>query len=241
MNYAMFLSDFDIDIMVLEPLKKDPVLKSKLTRYQSVPDNWVSFFEALHNEELDINLVKWFFRGVYWLPLQKNDYLGEKWTNRDINEYMKNLKKCDIGFVDLPSKEIESFTVEVLKHLDELWIIIDNRYDQTLEEIEEFNRIRQYSSTFNFATKLIVTRCPDEEWAKDLAKELDFPLIGVLPSMDAEIQMSERGHKPLLDYFRSRKKLTPIFEVITTHLLGSYFDKYKPTPWKRMKRILSKG
>lgn len=234
-NLAIFLNKYDLNIAVLETIKTRPVLKSKLTKFKSAPEGWISFFEALYTKDYKPEKVKWVYRGVDWLPLGNNDLKGKKWTSEDISRYMQVLKKCNVGLVDLPSEVMQTYTLQTLEHLDELWIIVDNRYDQTSEWI---NHIYKTLGNYNLEAKLIVTRCYSFERAERIAEELGFPLLTTLPSLDLEIQINESEDKPLIDHINIKRRLSPSFEKIAEHLLGSHYEKYRPSFWKRMKKLI---
>lgn len=232
-NFAIFLKKYALNIAVLEALTPNPDLKIKLTQYKSAPDHWVSFHEALYSTEYRPENVKWVFRGVDWLPIGANDLNDKIWTSDDISQYLQVIKKCHVGLVDFPFGKMEPYTRQALEHIDQLWIMVDNRHHKTSQWLNQMKETLRHIDV-----KLIVNRCFSLKKAEKIAEKFGYPLLATIPSFDEEIQKNEYEEKPLIDKLAFRKIVTPSYEKLAAHLLGSYFDSYKPGLWKKLKDSL---
>ncbi|WP_374717718.1 hypothetical protein [Neobacillus sp.] len=236
-NFAIFLKQYHLNVAVLEALTPNPGLKIKLNQYNSAPENWISFFEALNTTDSNFNPnhVRWVYQGVDWLPINTTDYHKQTWSYHEISSFIESVTNCNVGLVDLPSGEMKEYTIHTLEHLDELWIIIDNRYSQTLEWLTPIKKLLENTS---LKISLIFTRCYSIKRAQKIASNLGIPLLTTFPSMDVEIQKNENRKKPLFDNLKFRKSITPSYEQLAFHILGSYFENYQSSFRWKLKKYL---
>jgi len=240
LNFSIYFKQYNFNIAVLEALTKNPFLKRKLDMCKSNPKNWMSFYESIFcdEEEYKTKNVRWRYRGIDWHPLRKEDLDEKTWNKKLISLYINNLKLCNFGFVDLPSEQAKEYTIDTINLLDELWIIVDNKYAEDREWLTYIREV--FKKCPNIQKKLIFTRCYSKDRAKYVANQLNIPLLTTIPSLEIEVQKNETESFPLIDKKEVKEILNPSFEEIATYLLGT-LEPHKPTIWRKMKRLLIRG
>lgn len=216
-NYAIFLQANKIQTAVIEGMK-GKYLQHIIERYEEKPINYKSFMEVFHLEDkdilnMDISQIHWYYKGVLWLPIGDNDknYI---WDENFLNVYFQFFRYHDVVLVDLPNGEMQQETWATLKHMDELWIVIDNSIDILLWK----SYIQNIQKDFDRPIKLLFNRKMSFSKAEDLAKELDFPLITTLPDLTEEHFKNQFETHALIENTTVFNKLLDPFRIITKEL-----------------------
>jgi CO dehydrogenase nickel-insertion accessory protein CooC1 len=236
-NFALFLSEHKSPIAVLEPLSDNVNLKEILTQYTSVPKGWKSFLEYSQQNDVDDNAMKWFYHGIDWIPI--GDYeIARNWKVEELCKYMHEhirlTKNNQVVLIDLKPGKMSPYTLQALQHLDEFWIVVDQRQ----KNIRHRTYIDELIEKHDLNVKLIVNQCYSSAKTKFIVKKMGFPLLAEIPQM-LEVQQNEWESKPLIKRENIRELLLPAFEAIETHL--NIPDKLKPNFWTFIKRFVTHG
>lgn len=216
-NYAIFLQVNKIQTAVIEGMK-GKYLQHIIERYEEKPTNYKSFMEVFHLKDkdilkMDISQIHWYYKGVLWLPIGDNDK-NYVWDENFLNVYFQFFRYHDVVLVDLPNGEMQQETLATLKHMDELWIVIDNSVDILLWK----SYIQRIHKDFAKPIKLLFNRKMSFSKAEDLAKELNFPLITTLPDLTEEHFINQFEAHALIENTAVFNKLLDPFRTITKEL-----------------------
>ncbi|MEI2356276.1 hypothetical protein [Mesobacillus zeae] len=233
-NFAIYLSKLDLDVAVVEIPNNKQVLKSILTRYQSLPAKWSSFIQNYLSDELPAEEVDWLYKSVYWFPLGDHDNKFE-WNVEIISELLYTAKKNRLVLVDFPSGNMDESALCTLSHLDELWIVIDDNFHQAHEWIGEIHEIIK---EYKFKGKLIFNRAiPQQSRVKEIAESLNLPLIATLTNQFEIFQGNNYKKKPPIELFSNM--LETEYKVIAENLLGTdKVQREKPNFLSQLKKIV---
>lgn len=218
-NFAFFLSTQRIYTAVLEGLTEHHMLKDWLLRYTKIPENWVSFSQAIHTDGAagDSN---WTYKDVKFLPLDQSD-IKLKWNAASLESYMTTTKVVDVTLVDMPTGKMSDYSLHSLQYLDELWILADDAYQENLswksyiEDITKHLKIPKY---------LIFNKTYEFSQTKRLAKDLSIPLLTSLPAMHQEVMKNYYEASPLISNEDVLNQLADPFTTLAKHLFGKDFE-----------------
>lgn len=216
-NFAIYMAKKDAQVAVVEALNNKQHLKNLLTGYKSMPKNWHSFAETLHNQSLnEAENVRWFYKEVMWLPLGDKDFKLE-WDRETLHLYFETAKSFNFVLIDLPTGKMEPHTLDSLNYLDELWIMVDNDYKKAYTWKKYIHNIlREHKVT----AKMIFNHAYSFSKVDEIISYFELPLLAVIPSLHELANRSLYDSKPLIDYVKAAKQLKPSFERIILELLG---------------------
>ncbi|WP_217270021.1 hypothetical protein [Neobacillus endophyticus] len=220
MNYSIFLGKERIPTVVLEALNKNHILKTTLKRYSDIPKGWNSYAAALNKKEISADSVSWSYNGVQWLPLDDQDTAYE-WTYETLYHYINNIKYYDVVIVDLPTGKMESYTEHALEHLDQLWIIVDDAFQQNLAWKKYIHTLIE---KYGLTCYLIFNKKLPFSQDQRLASELEIPLLASLPCMHFEVHKNYYEKAPIIEQPTVYQQLKEPFLTISKQLLGESFD-----------------
>jgi len=215
-NYSLFLAENRIYTVVLEGLTKEATLKHWLKRYTPVPKNWVSYAKTIYSEAVDPKRADWSYRDVLFLPLDDDD-CTLKWNSEKLELYMKTPSMMDVTLVDMPTGEMAPYTLDSLFYLDELWVIVDDTFQEHLAWKEYIHLLQK---KFNIEVKMIFNNSYEFSQTKRLAEEMELDLIATLPSLHKEVMRNYYETVPIFLIQDVRGKLYEDFKNLTQHLFG---------------------
>lgn len=233
-NFAIYLSHFDIDVAVVELPTERQKMKGMLTRFQSMPTKWSSFIENYLSDDLPAEDVNWLFKGVNWFPLgdEDNKYT---WNAEILTELLHTAKQYKLVLIDFPSGNMGKSALNTLSHLDELWILIDDNFDEAYQWKKEIHKIIK---EYKFKSKLIFNmETPNKSRKDEIAELLDLQLIGSIPLLPDVFRLNTYETKPSIELHR--RSLAPIYHEIAEYLLG--IDKVRKKPFNilaQLKKLL---
>lgn len=237
MNFAFFLAEQKVYTAVLEGLTNNYILKDWLRRYTSVPENWLSFAKALHTDEAS-GSTNWVYRDVKFLP-QDSDDNEFKWNAQSVETYMTTTKNMDITLVDMPTGEMGECTQESLHFMDELWVLVDDSF----QEVNSWKAyIADIRKKYNLPVHLIANKTYPFSDMKRVSDQLNAKIITEIPALAEETMQNYYKKEPLYVQEKVRMKLQQPYHQLAKHLFGSTFTpiKWQPTLWERLK-FLSKS
>lgn len=218
-NFALFLSKLHVPTAVVESLTEYQILKTTLKRYGSMPENWVSVVQALQDSTIPVENVKWTYRGVHWLPLDDGD-VSLTWDKDILQSYLCNVKYFDIVLVDLPTGDMKPYTLDTLEYIDELWIMVDDSYQQILAWKKYINNIQ---TDYDLTIKLIFNRHTSISKERNIETGLEIPLLTTLPDLTKFIYLNYYDNKPLIDSNHVFSFLKEPFRCLAIELLGNNY------------------
>lgn len=218
-NFALFLSKLHVPTAVVESLTEYQILKTTLKRYGSMPEKWVSFIQAIQNPSIPVENVKWTYRGVHWMPLGDND-ASVTWDKEMLQSYLGNVKYFDVVLVDLPAGDMKPYTLDSLEYIDELWIMVDDSYQQILAWKRYIDDIQK---KYNLSIKLIFNRHTSSSKQHNLESGLGFPLIATLPDLTKSIYQNYYENRPLIDSNHVYSTLKEPYKNLAVELLGNEY------------------
>lgn len=217
-NFSIYMSQYDIEIAVVELPNEKQVIKSMLTRFQSKPAKWSSFIENYFSDDMDAEEVNWLYKGVNWFPLGDSKL---KWNEEILSELINTAKQYKMVFIDFPSGNMNEHALNTLSQLDEFWILIDDNFHQAHEWKKEIHKI---INEYKFPGKLIFNRAiSNKSRVNEIAELLELPLITALPNHFEIFQSNNYETKPPIELHR--RLLEPKYREVAQYLLGS--DKVK--------------
>ncbi|RHW35985.1 hypothetical protein D1B31_18020 [Neobacillus notoginsengisoli] len=229
-NFSIYMSQFDLDIAVVELPNEKQVMKSMLSRFQSKPPKWAPFIENYYSDDLEAEAVNWLYKGVNWFPLGESKL---KWNEEIISELLNTAKQYKLVFIDFPSGNMDEHALNSLCHLDEFWILVDDNFHQAHEWKKEIHKI---INEYKFPGKLIFNRMiHNRSRVQEIADSLELPLIAALPNHFELFQLNNYETDPPIELHR--RALEPKYFEIATHLLGP--DKVKKAKPKLMAQIIN--
>jgi hypothetical protein len=229
-NFAIYLSHFDIDVAVVELPSERQKMKRMLTRFQSLPTKWSSFIENYLSDDLPAEDVNWLYKGVNWFPLgdEDNKYT---WNSEILTELLHTAKQYKLVFIDYPSGNMDKSALNSLSHLDELWILIDDNFDEAYQWKKEIHKIIH---EYKFNSKLIFNmETPNKSRKDEIAELLELQLIGCIPMLPEIFRLNTYESKPSIELHS--RSLTPIYHEIAEYLLG--VDKVQRKPLNIIERL----
>lgn len=233
-NFAIYLAQLKIPIGVVEALNNRQILKTLLEKYGSEPKEWHSFIETLYNNSLPPGRVQWVYKGVNWMPLGDKDFTYQ-WNQEALSHYLNSAKYFDLLFVDLPTGEMQQHTLDTLRYIDELWIIVDNAYLQHLSWKSYIHKIIEKNQ---LTTKLIFTNTYSFSKVNEIANRLELEVVTTLPAMHEECHKNHYEKYPLIHNKKAIDKLKPSYDVLIKELLGSEIHIKNPTVFQQILKRL---
>ncbi|MCM3390536.1 hypothetical protein LG296_19740 (plasmid) [Ureibacillus chungkukjangi] len=218
MNYALFLGENRVYTSLLEGLRGYPTMKYWLDRYSSVPKHWQSYSKTIHSD-IEPNVANWTYRNVLFLPIDLGDGTLP-WNTDKLKVYMSASNIMDITLVDLPTGEMATSTIDSLIYLDELWILVDDTYQEFLAWKEYMHLLKDKTKV---DIKLIFNQSYEFSQVKRLSKALEIDVIATLPSLHEEVMKNYYATEPIYAVPEVREKVNEGFLKITKHLIGEDF------------------
>lgn len=139
------------------------------------------------------------------------------WTEQAIEYFVEGLKFYDLLLVDLPTGKMEEYTLNTLKYLDELWIVVNNDITGILQWKNYINEVIKSS----ISCKLIFNEHLNFSKPELLEKELDIPLMATVPSMHIEINKNQYKTIPLIEQDQVYNKLEGSFVKMLECITGN--------------------
>ncbi|MFJ7890522.1 hypothetical protein ACIQYL_20895 [Lysinibacillus xylanilyticus] len=219
-NFSLFLAENRVYTGVLEGLKEEPILKHWMKRYTQIPNNWTSYAKAIQLSATESYNADWTYRNVLYLPLDDDD-TELSWDNEKLGFYLSTPTLMDITFIDFPPGEMKEYTCYSLNYIDELWIIVDD----TFQEIVAWkNYISAIQKRFNLNIKLIFNKQYEFSKINSISNSLDLEVICQLPSLHRETMKNYYETHPLLYSEGVRDILYEPFVQLVKYLMGPDFD-----------------
>ncbi|WP_368502727.1 hypothetical protein AB3N04_01110 (plasmid) [Alkalihalophilus sp. As8PL] len=219
-NFATCLATLNIPVAVIEGLQPQPALLPHLSRFEGEPEHWTSYAEYLFSkEDIDAKRVIWATHDVNYFPLHAND-LKRTWEPQMLKYLIEGLRIHDVTLVDLPTGHMENHTKVSLKHVDELWIIVNDQ-TQILNEWKPF--ISQVKAIVP-ETKLIFSPLYSFSKTETISSFLDIPILTEIPDLTADHMKNFYESKPLylMHHDKPKRILNQSFEPIIEHLLKDH-------------------
>lgn len=223
-NFSIYLANQGIELCVLESITNRPKLKRQLRRYSKKPDNWYSYPYYLFEKDKDPKNCKWLYQSLHWFPC---DYKDSEfpWSKEKIYEYLRGLKHYDLTLIDLPTGLLNPISLEVLNHVDELWIVCNQLIDEWMEwgeyMIDLKNHVPNIFTIFNAKHRLI----PSPKAA--IEKDLQFPLLAELPALFEVRALSEFSTSPLILDEKVLEQWENPFQLLQEHTLNKRKTLYR--------------
>lgn len=230
MNFAMFLGKHKIESAVLEGLNSRYTLKNHLKKMQKLPEDWKSYATLLHEKEFSDHKIAISYHDVFWMPMDAND-LNYTWNIDSLNAYINGVKYYDMLLVDLPTGKCEDHTLHTLSHLDEIWIIVDNNFQQIIAWKDYIHKIIQ---DYGLEAHLIFNKKLRFSQVQRTTKELNIPILCEMPALYEEVDRNNFESVPLIDHEDVYSKLAEPFNQLGKHLVGNSFqvkDYTAPPSW----------
>lgn len=219
-NFSIFLAENRLYAGVLEGLKDEPILKHWVKRYAQLPKDWTSYAKAIHLAPTDSFNADWTYRNVLYLPLDDDD-TELHWDNAKLEVYLSTPTLMDITLIDLPSGEMKDYTYFSLNYIDELWIIVDDTYQ---EIVAWKNYIHAIQKKFDLKVRLIFNKEYEFSQTSRLSKTLDLEILCQIPSLHKEVMRNYYENQPLLFSEGVREILFEPYAKLTRYLMGSNFN-----------------
>lgn len=220
MNLAMYLASLSVPISVLEGITKNIKMKTLLEVYSKKKKNWLSYNSYLDEPGRKAAEAVWPYRNVNYFPLEEHD-IATRWTDQKIYYYMNGLKFHDLVLVDLPSGEMAPYTLESLKYMDELWVIVNN---DLLSMIEWKEYIHNSVGPYVDLRSIFIDELPFSK-PKKIAEQLGLKLITSIPSVHDDIVLNYFESFPLIEHEGVLEKVEPKFIEVLEHLTGEQIKK----------------
>lgn len=213
MNFAFYLAEKRIFTVILEGLAKRCTMKDWLLRYSSSPTGWSSYASALQSDDKE-PVVQWNYKNVSFLPLENGD-AQLNWTPKTLEMYLTTPNIVDITLVDLETGEMAPYTRDSLNYLDELWIVVDDTFQETLSWKSYIQNLKEQ---YSIPLYLVFNKQYSFSQDKRLARELELPLLASIPSLHEETMMNYYENKPL--YFQKgiQEKVNAAYLALAEHL-----------------------
>jgi hypothetical protein len=218
-NFAIFLGKHKIESAVLEGLNNRYSLKNYLKKMRELPEDWKSYATLLHNKDLTDHKIAIPYHNVFWMPMDSND-LSYTWNIDSLNAYINGVKYYDMLLVDLPTGKLEEHTLHTLSHLDEIWIIVDNNFQQVAawkDYIHKIIKDNELDAHLIFNKKLKFSQ------VQRTTKELEIPILCEMPALYEEVDKNNFESIPLIDHEDVYSKLAEPFNQLGKHLVGNSF------------------
>lgn len=230
-NFSLFLSENKVHTAVLESLTSNYMLKDWLKRYTPLPEKWASLATNLHADE-PVGDNEWLYRGVKFYPLSEND-VKHVWNANSFVAYHRMTEIYDVTLIDMPTGEMDVFTKEALKYMDELWIVVDNRVQQ-LNSWKDY--IQKIKDTHNISVYLIHNRIIPASMPKVMSDVTGLPMLATFPALSDETEKNYYQTKPLYLLKDVQPILKTHYHQLATHLIGPSFQLQvkKPTLWEQI-------
>lgn len=215
-NLALYLSEYAFPIAVLEAFTTSRKLKSVISTFSDGPNEWKSFSKYLKEGGLPEQIL-WDVKGAHFYPFATDDDNDEFLLNEELVEYfVEGLKFYDLLLVDLPTGKMEPYTKNVIKYLDELWIIVNN----DILSVMEWKYYIENVLKPEINCKLIFNEHLQFSKPELIEKELGLSNIVNIPSMHIEINKNHYKTLPLLEQDYVYNKLEPSFIKLLEHVAG---------------------
>lgn len=213
MNFGFYLAKRSVYTAVLEGLTERHALKDWLKRYTDMPTDWKSLAYAIQNDSA-IEHTNWNYKNVTFLPLDRNDPHAE-WNHDSLESYITTTRVMDVTLVDLPTGKMESYTKDSLQFLDQLWIVVDDAFQET---VAWKDYIKELEDAAGIPIYLVFNKTYEFSQTERMQKALGYPLLTTLPALHEETMRSYYESTPL--YFQA--ELQPLldegFDELAHHL-----------------------
>ncbi|WP_150150080.1 hypothetical protein [Bacillus swezeyi] len=217
LNFAIYMAKNKNETAVIETFNNSQFLKTLINRYTQTPLNWVSYIEALHQKEKEKS-PRWTYKNVQWMPLGSQD---EKFNidQEVLFHFFERMKAFDFVFVDMPTGEMKDYTLDVLQHLDEIWVLCDDDYQHLLSWTDY---IYSLSNQYDVKMYFIHHKCFPFSLTDSLNQMLCFPILTRIEQLYEECHFNHYAKKPLIEYQAAKDKLQAPFTQLIQHLGGNH-------------------
>ena len=220
-NYACFLAENRLFTGVLESLRPHNanILKHIVKRYSALPKNWVSYAQMTHKGVKGDKVATWYYKDALFLPLDDDDS-KLNWSYGSLATYVRNSQTMDVTLIDMPSGYLEEYSIETIRLVDELWILIDDTYQEILSWR---SYIKELEKNCKVEVKLIFNKEYSFSQKDKISKHLGYPIIASIPAMHEQIMRNYYENETLYYIQPSRSLLYEPFVDLTYNLLGNDF------------------
>lgn len=233
-NFSIYLAQNRVNIAVLEGLTEKHMLKDWLKRYTEIPANWNSYARSLQMDT-DPKKIQWFYKDAYFLPLDSEDK-NFKWTPPAIETFMDSIKIFDVAIVDYPTGKAASYTEQSMTGLTELWIVVDDDFQQILSWSEYISTLQK---KLDIPFYLIFNKKMDFSQPKKLADKLGIELLVEIPSLHEVTMRNYYETKPIWETVEGRQGLEEPFSKLFKHVTGKKPEQFNDIPKeKKVNRIM---
>ena len=241
-NFAIFLAKLKFPIAVLEGITPKQTLELLLSEYnKGRSSSWRSLGSYMMMDNIEVEQIGWSYEGVDWFPfgLHAHDHRYD-WDAETIAIYMNALRFYEILLIDFPSRDMSMETLEAVTHVDELWIMVNNR-TRVFKQYKHFIQ-EELIKKRGITCKLLFNGATAQSDPCLLKDYLEVPLLGILPGFDSEIRTyNDRSKvKPLLFHPRISERMQQAYldvakEAFIEEKAQALFEqiKIKPTLWRR--------
>ena len=213
MNFGFYLAKRSVYTAVLEGLTERHALKDWLKRYTNMPTDWKSLAYAIQNDSA-IEHTNWNYKNVTFLPLDRNDPHAE-WNHDSLESYITTTRVMDVTLVDLPTGKMESYTKDSLQFLDQLWIVVDDAFQET---VAWKDYIKELEDAAGIPIYLVFNKTYEFSQTERMQKALGYPLLTTLPALHEETMRSYYESTPLYFHAELQPLLDEGFDELAHHL-----------------------
>ncbi|MFC0273750.1 hypothetical protein ACFFIX_20395 [Metabacillus herbersteinensis] len=212
-NFSIHLAKSGYSVAVIEGCTTKPNLKNSLNRFTSKPQEWKSYIQGLMDKTgQSSQKAYWKYKGVQWLPIGHEDTSNE-WDESIVADYLNDVKSGhQIVLVDLPAGEMGESSLNILDHVDELWIFVDGANQET-KSWKKY--IQTTLNKYSFDKNLIYNIYYEFSKVSELSKELEIPIMVKIPELSKEVYRNYNQRKPLIEYEEPSLKLKESYDFLS--------------------------
>lgn len=236
MNFAIHIGERNLPISVMESLRLEPAMYKeleKVTKRKTISEDWISYISYLNKRKEmtkgDSEMIRKAvidYKGVYWYPFAKRRKEYYESSIEDIPYYLSIANPKDTLLVDLPSGDFKEDTRETLKHLTELWILLDGSTDTITENKLYLQELKERNP--NLEIYLILLDHFPELSKRKIKATFDYPIIATLPDLYVEVRKNKIGKMGIMNNDEIKEMLDKPFGEIGNHLYGDIYKQAAP-------------
>ncbi|GLO68302.1 MULTISPECIES: hypothetical protein [Oceanobacillus] len=235
MNFAFYIGQQKrLPISVMEALREDPIMFKELERIAPkkhvFPKKWYSYVTYVNtckdidepqSDLLASSVID--FKGVYWFPLGKGNVDYKNSVIDDIPYYIFVSNPQDVVIVDLPNGELKKDTRETLKHLNELWILMDGSTDMIFGYKDYIKKMKLDNP--HLSIYIIFQNYFPIVAEKLIRDTFDYPVLATLPDLNNEVRKNKYEHMSVMDNPNIESLLSNSFHDIGVHVYQETYNK----------------